>query len=131
MIDRLEPCPFCGSADVKLYDTSYNLHVFCCKCEAEGPSGVNKTESIALWNKRITPRKESMIDKLRILFPGLIQSKLLPWLWRDPDRGISINTTMRLICFERMEDCDTIAEKLGAAVEEKRNFSLIYREDEG
>jgi len=42
---ELEPCPFCGSDNVSVWDE----YVECMNCGANGPSCSNP---IALWNER-------------------------------------------------------------------------------
>ncbi len=56
-------CPFCGSANVKAraYDETIGGEpdAFCqCEdCSTTGPSGADKDEAIAAWNRRAAPRR--------------------------------------------------------------------------
>lgn len=65
--EKLQPCPFCGSASVGLF-VSIAPHVTCTKCGADGPAVEGSRESleerqhravrlqhraVRLWNMRI------------------------------------------------------------------------------
>lgn len=48
--DQLKPCPFCGSADVRVH-YAYNVAVEC-DCGARGPGTYMPYPAIAAWNQR-------------------------------------------------------------------------------
>lgn len=50
MMNKLLPCPFCGSDEPELVIDS-NDYVFCWKCETKGPSGTSEY-AIRKWNTR-------------------------------------------------------------------------------
>lgn len=56
MMDKLLPCPFCGSENLKI--VSYNSIAGACKmvecmdCFAEVPCRATKKEAIDAWNRR-------------------------------------------------------------------------------
>jgi Lar family restriction alleviation protein len=55
MAEKLEPCPFCGSSDIRIFETGggSRAYAFCDGCDAEGPLGWGDTdEAIRLWNTR-------------------------------------------------------------------------------
>ena len=59
MIDKLKPCPFCGSEDVKLLEEVEIQGVLACfvncrSCNACGSMFLTskKKEAIAAWNRR-------------------------------------------------------------------------------
>ena len=52
---ELEPCPFCGSADLDLsngYDEDANWVVICRECKASGTFCAEKARAISRWNSR-------------------------------------------------------------------------------
>ena len=57
-VERLviKPCPFCGNADLEMWDTVSEQpspnQVYCRNCMTNGPMGENTEEGIALWNER-------------------------------------------------------------------------------
>lgn len=71
MIDDLKPCPFCGSAVLKMYKTrtaghrgngAHSVYIKCQKCHARGPKvaiGIGDdpekelTAAAGAWNNRI------------------------------------------------------------------------------
>jgi Lar family restriction alleviation protein len=50
----LQPCPFCGSADVFMnaYTAAYVCYVVCGDCSANGPVQPTEKEAIEEWNAR-------------------------------------------------------------------------------
>jgi Lar family restriction alleviation protein len=50
--ERLEPCPFCGSEDVKVVTQNGVDAVECGDCCIEGPPGESYQEAVTLWNTR-------------------------------------------------------------------------------
>lgn len=51
MSDKLKPCPFCGSDDVK-YIPRIASFVKCKNCLTEGPAANSEAEAARLWNDR-------------------------------------------------------------------------------
>ena len=51
---KLEPCPFCGSPDVRIVRalSPRSRSVYCGQCEAEGPHGESGEKAVKLWNTR-------------------------------------------------------------------------------
>ena len=47
---KLQPCPFCGSADLikKWY------FVTCKRCQTDGPIKGDEQEAVDAWNRRVT-----------------------------------------------------------------------------
>lgn len=52
--ERLEPCPWCESADAMVTVTR-PARGFCTACGAQGPAADKPSEAIAAWNRRSTP----------------------------------------------------------------------------
>lgn len=56
--EKLKPCPFCGSSDIKLnyWDTNGKWCVFCgnnrCRINPETYDYCRKAEAIKAWNRR-------------------------------------------------------------------------------
>lgn len=48
-MDKIKPCPFCGSKDLYARDNSGH-YVVCKNCDAYGPYGKDDEEAIQLWN---------------------------------------------------------------------------------
>ncbi len=50
----LQPCPFCGSANVQLVPTEggAGFYVICGGCDAEGPARHNDGFAVKAWNRR-------------------------------------------------------------------------------
>lgn len=58
MIEKLKPCPFCGSKSVTLEKRNSGYQVRCWYCGARGKyvvakSIINKKEAIDAWNRRV------------------------------------------------------------------------------
>jgi Lar family restriction alleviation protein len=55
----LEPCPFCGSRDLRLYEYTYakQFTVDCKKCGAQGPRHASPAKARQLWNRRAARRR--------------------------------------------------------------------------
>ena len=49
-MDKIKPCPFCGSKDLYARDNSGH-YVVCKNCDAYGPYGKDAEEAIRLWNR--------------------------------------------------------------------------------
>lgn len=65
MTHNLDPCPFCGAADVELHPLdlaragpevplqgSTTQYAHCDGCGAEGPQSFHHDEAVAAWNRR-------------------------------------------------------------------------------
>lgn len=52
MAETLEPCPFCGSAEVSVKTTISVYAVRCDGCGAQGPLVVQHQEAREAWNTR-------------------------------------------------------------------------------
>lgn len=55
MKEKLKPCPFCGSENVKLTEVSdayYKYRVICCGCEIRTSPEHIDAIAIAAWNRR-------------------------------------------------------------------------------
>lgn len=51
-VDRMKPCPFCGSTDLRSEKAAGSFAIYCFSCGATGPDGSPKDVATALWNKR-------------------------------------------------------------------------------
>lgn len=50
---KLDPCPFCDSDNLKIVRFSpRRVFVNCARCEADGPMGRNEGHARELWNQR-------------------------------------------------------------------------------
>lgn len=56
---ELEPCPFCGSYDVVVYETYTSGYAHCRGCGAEGSYRYSYGEAVEAWNRR-TDERDSM-----------------------------------------------------------------------
>ena len=65
MGDEPKPCPFCGANASRANELEGGVevgglgwldfwYVHCSVCEANGPTGETKVETVKLWNKRVT-----------------------------------------------------------------------------
>lgn len=56
MIDKLKPCPFCGSKNIYLYSNITNItsrwRVLCKDCDAQVGRYVMKEQAVDAWNRR-------------------------------------------------------------------------------
>lgn len=59
-MDELNPCPFCGSKQNRLFieqDEAGWFYVICAPsdngCAATGPAAITKEDAVNLWNRRI------------------------------------------------------------------------------
>jgi Lar family restriction alleviation protein len=50
-MEKVKPCPFCGSKKVNFERTS-NCWVRCLGCKADGPAHRERQEAIRMWNRR-------------------------------------------------------------------------------
>lgn len=73
MSEQMNPCPFCGSDDVRVYlDASsdrmsdWDNHAECKCCGAQGPHHKDEPEAIAAWNRRAAPT-EPAVDRDAVL----------------------------------------------------------------
>jgi Lar family restriction alleviation protein len=56
IMDNIMPCPFCGKEKIRIVNFSKdNYYARCDRCDAYGPNGCTKEESISKWNA--APRK--------------------------------------------------------------------------
>ena len=71
---KLEPCPFCGSNDVNLWEFITST-VDCHKCNAHGPRAATRREAVTKWNnvsrkvfkeKRNEERQQSQMRPLPV-----------------------------------------------------------------
>jgi hypothetical protein len=56
-----EPCSFCGSTVVSMFETgvlSYRMYALCEHCYAEGPWAVNRNDARFLWNQAYEVEKK-------------------------------------------------------------------------
>jgi Lar family restriction alleviation protein len=58
---KVQPCPFCGSQNSSMVDSSSNVRfegacsaVYCITCGARGSLEHSRTDAILAWNKRIS-----------------------------------------------------------------------------
>lgn len=51
-MDRIKPCPFCGSTETDAVDHGGYWCVSCWDCVAEGPTEMTEDNAIAAWNTR-------------------------------------------------------------------------------
>ena len=60
-MDKLKPCPFCGSDNMGVYEHSYPMEhyyfVFCNECKAESGNFETKEKAILAWNRRAEDAK--------------------------------------------------------------------------
>lgn len=54
----VEPCPFCGSEDLEVWNTAYSKnpllfhYVHCKECQADGPPDLGTSGAVDVWNTR-------------------------------------------------------------------------------
>lgn len=54
-MNKLKPCPFCGSEDlrsVQLYESNDEHYIACNECNSHGEDGLTLLHAIKNWNKR-------------------------------------------------------------------------------
>lgn len=52
-MEKIKPCPFCGSKKVEVCRTNENAcWIRCWKCGADAPSNRLRKIAISIWNKR-------------------------------------------------------------------------------
>ena len=61
-MNKLEPCPFCGSSQVKFEswqtdtnDKHFEMAIICQNCGARGPNELNPAQAFQMWNMRREP----------------------------------------------------------------------------
>lgn len=56
MIDKLKPCPFCGSSNIKLVDSPLGIigayYCVCNRCNINTAVYTSKEKAIKAWNRR-------------------------------------------------------------------------------
>lgn len=53
MVNKLKPCPFCGSGNcIYAEQEGEAWFLYCCNCHASGPYVPSKEEAIEAWNRR-------------------------------------------------------------------------------
>lgn len=57
-MEKIKPCPFCGSDDLCVLELSDNSCVRCRKCYSYGPNGKDEENAIERWNSAL--RKEDV-----------------------------------------------------------------------
>ena len=50
---KLKPCPFCGSADIKISQYDGKNVVICLNCFCKNSGNVDLEKSIEVWNRRV------------------------------------------------------------------------------
>ena len=85
-MDRLKPCPFCGSKDIKLFGNNRDSFWFrCIKC-ASIDSYDTERKAVRAWNKRVSiPSEEQK------------KCKDCKW-WRDSDGAYRRGVKAESIC---------------------------------
>ena len=58
---EINPCPFCGSGDIRIALTHGDYWVNCGKCWAEGPKCDTESAATAAWNAAVT---RAELDKM-------------------------------------------------------------------
>ena len=60
---KLKTCPFCGgnATNVEKNEDFGEFTVTCWSCLFDGPHGKNKSEAIAIWNRRVYPPHNELI----------------------------------------------------------------------
>lgn len=66
----LRACPFCGSASVSLTSEPARPYVWveCDECSACGPTRLNDTEAVSMWNSNCKHRHLGCMFQLRKLW---------------------------------------------------------------
>lgn len=67
-MDRLKPCPFCGSKDIKLFGNHRDSFWFRCNKCASIDSYDTERQAVRSWNKRVaipSAEQEPILDKIR------------------------------------------------------------------
>ena len=59
---KLLPCPFCGSNNLKLKNSTMWGWFVSCSCAAVGPSSKSKDEAIVAWNTRTEAKQPTLDD---------------------------------------------------------------------
>ena len=58
---KLKDCPFCGSANVQLFETDHGTcWVYCHKCDASGMTANGSVVAIMGWNRALRLTKEEL-----------------------------------------------------------------------
>ena len=53
-MERLKPCPFCGSQPEKVYKTGgQTTHIECPECHAQFPKSTMENRYDEAWNRRV------------------------------------------------------------------------------
>lgn len=52
MNEKLKPCPFCGSTDVRMRIINHKYGIFCADCESCGPLAPMDWSAVEYWNRR-------------------------------------------------------------------------------
>ena len=72
-MDRLKPCPFCGSKDIKLCGNNRDSFWFRCNKCASIDSYDTERQAVRAWNKRVAipPAYKGMtnMEVIKMLFP--------------------------------------------------------------
>lgn len=71
-MDDLLPCPFCGSADVKITQKKSLFDVVCHECICTGPLSLTEKQAVEDWNTRdhgflVPPLLDEFIEGVRLL----------------------------------------------------------------
>ena len=81
-MDKLKPCPFCGSKEIHVMDMGYPHWIYCMKCGAKVHGGTcSAKESIEAWNRRAEPKWISVSERL----PYEMQAVNVTWKYNLPE----------------------------------------------
>ena len=76
-MDRLKPCPFCGSKDIKLFGNNRDSFWFRCINCASIDSYDTERKAVRAWNKRVA---------IPSAYKGMTNGEVIMKLFPNPDK---------------------------------------------
>lgn len=89
-MDKLKECPFCGSANVEVDDSTNRLTIFvwCVDCSTEGPVWTTVDDAVQAWNTRAALAQQNTRSSATVppdtkplnfvIWPSVLETGVIP-----------------------------------------------------